>query len=141
MKKPIILLLLLSIITACLCSCSLFNTLSGKIELTAENLPIELNCKKHDGSIESTIKVEEITYDYNIFKCLNIRIYGEKTSGKNSIYDIISYKLYDIEGYMIDAGNVILRFLEEGDKFKEDISLYNIEPNKTYILKFSEYEW
>ena len=37
---------------------------------------------------------------------LKITLVGQKTYGNSSNYDIISYKLYDSEGYMVKAGSV-----------------------------------
>ena len=36
--------------------------------------------------------------------------------------DIISYKLYDSGGYVVDSGNVILRSLAAGDRFRSGVA-------------------
>lgn len=57
-------------------------------------------------------------------------------------YDMISYKLYDSEEYMITSGDIYLDSLDEGDKFKDDsIVIYDITPGETYRLILSEYDW
>ncbi len=41
---------------------------------------------------------------------------------------------------MVNSGNVFLKDLNSGDKFKDDsITVYDIKPGETYTLKFSEY--
>lgn len=60
----------------------------------------------------------------------------------NSSYDIISYKLYDNNGYVADTGNIYLSSLSNGDKFKnEAITYYDAVPGETYTLRFFEYSW
>ena len=72
---------------------------------------------------------------------LNITITGEKKSGsENSGYDMISYKLFDSAGYMIDSGDIYLSALSAGDKFKDDsVVIYDIVPGETYVFRLSEY--
>lgn len=55
---------------------------------------------------------------------------------------MISYKLYDSSGYLVDSGNLFLRDLSAGDKFKDDsIAVYDVKPGESYLLKFTEYSW
>ena len=64
------------------------------------------------------------------------------TSSPKSAYDVVSYKLYDSNGYLIDSSNIYLSSLGTGDKFKEDsIVVYDIVPGETYSIQFSEYNW
>jgi hypothetical protein len=73
---------------------------------------------------------------------LKITLVGQKTYGNSSNYDIISYKLYDSEGYMVKAGSVYLRSLDNGDKFKDDsIVVYDITLEESYSLWLMEYSW
>lgn len=113
--------------------------------LVAEGLPKEINVKNYAGKVESKIKVEEVTYIYDkeFTSQLKITFAGTKTyGGASSSYEIISYKIYDSKGYMIDSGNVYLRNLTAGDKFRDDtIRVYNVTPGETYTIKFSEYSW
>ena len=42
---------------------------------------------------------------------------------------MISYKLYDSAGYLVDSGNIYLSSLSAGDKFKDDsVVIYDILP-------------
>ncbi|MBE6974751.1 MAG: hypothetical protein E7436_04595 [Ruminococcaceae bacterium] len=115
------------------------------VQLTAEGLPKEINVKGYDGKVESTIKIEEVqyTYDKEFTSQLKITVAGIKTYGSaNSIYDMISYKIYDSNNYMIDSGNLYLSSLSQGDKFKDDtIVVYDVVPGEMYTIKFSEYSW
>lgn len=66
--------------------------------------------------------------------------YNEGTS--DSGYDMISYKLYDSAGYLVDSGNIYLSSLSAGDKFKDDsVVIYDITPGESYTFQLSEYSW
>ena len=115
------------------------------VQLNVQDLPVELEVKEYDGSVESIISVTDVTYDYEkgIFSQLKITISGQKTYGNSSGYgyDIISYKLYDSSGYLVESGNVYLKSLSAGDKFKEDSIIYDVTPGETYSLQLTEYSW
>lgn len=76
---------------------------------------------------------------------MTITLSGEKTFGKggNLSYDIISYKLLDSEGYLVDSGQVYLgTSLNTGDKFRDDsLVVYNLTPGETYTLQLLDYSW
>lgn len=113
------------------------------IQVTVKELPVELNVKGFDGSIESTLTIMDFSYIYEkeYMPQLKITFSGQKTYGNSSSYDIISYKLYDGEGYLIDSGDVFLMSLDVGDKFKDDsIVVYDITPGEDYTLQFVEYD-
>ena len=58
-------------------------------------------------------------------------------------YDIVSYKLYDSEGYLSDSGQIYLgTSLSVGDKFKDDsLTIYDLMPGETYTLQLLDYGW
>ena len=114
------------------------------VQLTASDIPKQISIKGYDGSVESVIKITDVQYSYDksVIPILNIVISGEKVSGSNSNYDMISYKLYDNSGHLVDSGNIHLRSLSKGDKFKDDsVSFYDAVPGETYNIVFSEYSW
>ena len=115
------------------------------VTLNVDNLHVDLNIKGYDGRVESVIRVDDVSYlfDNSVTPQLKITISGVKTYGGNdSIYDIISYKLYDSSGYLIASGNVYLNSLSAGDKFRDDsITVYDVIPGETYTIKFAEYSW
>ena len=115
------------------------------IQLMAEGLPKEINVKGYDGKVESTIKIEEVQYTYekDFTSQLKFTVTGIKTFGNtNSVYDMVSYKIYDSNNYMVDSGNLYLSSLSQGDKFKDDsIVVYDVIPGETYTIKFSDYSW
>lgn len=115
------------------------------VQLIADGLPQEINVKGYDGKVESKIKIEEVqyTYDKEFTSQLKITVTGIKTYGSaNFAYDMVSYKIYDSNNYMIDSGNLYLSFLSQNDKFKDDsIVVYDVVPGETYTIKFSEYSW
>ena len=92
------------------------------------------------------IQIDDVSYDFDcgIMPRLKITLAGIKTYANESStymshYDIISYKLYDSGGYMVDSGNVFLTSLAVGDKFKDDsIVVYDVKPGEAYTLKLTE---
>lgn len=117
------------------------------IEVTIDSLPIELQQKSYDGSIQSKLTITNVTYDIDnslITPSLHFIIFGEKTYGKSDglNYDIISYKLYDSDGYMVDSGQIYVgTSLSSGDKFKDDsLAIYDVTPGETYTLQLLNYE-
>ncbi len=115
------------------------------IKLKHGSLPLDLKVKDYLGNTESIIQIKEVTYDFetDYVPKLKITISGKKTYGNSkSLYDIISYKLYDDEGYMVDSGNIYLDSLSKGDKFKDDsLTISDVKPGTTYKLKLLEYNW
>lgn len=76
------------------------------VNLSAEGLPVEIKVKGYDGSTESVLKITDVSYVYEkeYTSQLKITFSGQKIDGNSSSYDIISYKLYDSDGYLIDSG-------------------------------------
>lgn len=114
------------------------------IQLTCDSFPLELKVKDYLGNTESIIQINDVTYNFekDYVPQLEITISGEKTYGNGSSgYDVISYKLYDSDDYMIDSGNIYLSALSEGDKFRDSsVIIYDVTPGTTYVLKLTEYD-
>ena len=114
-------------------------------QLTVDYLPQEINVTGYNGNIESKIKIEEVQYTYDKYYTsnLDIIVLGTKTYGSvDSDYDMISYKIYDSEGYVVDSGDLYLADLSVNDKFKDDsIVVYDVVPGENYTIKFSECVW
>lgn len=131
------------------CNCSALYCLPVKdIQLSVESLPIELQQRGYDGSIESKILVTDVQFSVDnslSSSCMTIVVSGEKTYGKDDgfYYDIVSYKLYDSEGYLSDSGQIYLgTSLSVGDKFKDDsLTIYDLMPGETYTLQLLDYGW
>lgn len=131
------------------CNCSALWCLPVKdIQIYFDSLPIELQKKSYDESIESKITITDI--QYGIDNSLDspratIVISGEKTYGGGSglSYDVFSYKLYDSEDYLVDSGQVYIDIsLSVGDKFKDDsLVIYDLTPGEIYTLQLLSYEW
>lgn len=114
------------------------------IDFKTEELPKVIPVKGYDGRIESKIRIDKVDYIYETkyAPTLKFIVSGEKIYEKHgsSGYDNFSYKIYDSEGYMVDSGTIFLCSLSKGDKFREEsITVYDVKPGKTYILKFYEY--
>lgn len=131
------------------CNCSASYCLPVKdIQLSIDSLPVELQQKDYRGSIESKVSVTDVKYSVDnslSSSSMTITLLGEKTYGEKTglNYDVISYKLYDSEGYLVDSGNVYLGMsLSAGDKFRDDsLVIYNLTPGETYTLQLLNYEW
>lgn len=115
------------------------------LTLVAENLPTEIIVKGYDGRIESKIRIEDVSYTYEklITPTLKITVSGTKTYGTSKIgYDMVAYKIYDSNGYVVDSGTLFINGVGKGDKFKDDsILVYNITPGDTYKIVFIEYQY
>lgn len=114
------------------------------VELIFDALPLNIDVKGFDKSVESTIQINDITYSFekDYDPRIKIIVSGTKIYEKpdsRSFYDIISYKLYDSEGYVITSGYITLMHLEQGDNFRDDsIVIYDITPGNTYKLILRE---
>lgn len=115
------------------------------IELVSGPFPVEVDVRGFDGSVMSTIQIEDVSYEFdgNYSSTLTVTIEGTKTYGNGNFgFDMIGYKLYDSEEFMVDSGSVYLDPLNQGDKFKDDsIIFFDLTPGETYILKFVENEF
>lgn len=115
------------------------------VQVQFDSFPLDLNVEDFSGGKASVIQIQgaEYKFDKEYSPRLTITITGEKKIGNdNSGYDMLSYKLYDAEGYVVDTGNIYLPSLSVGDKFKDDsVIFYDITPGETYIFRLSEYSW
>lgn len=106
------------------------------------DFPQEIKVKNYTGDTASVIEIQgaEYSFDSDYYPKLYITVFGQKLSGDDSIgYDMVSYKLYDGDGYMVCAGDLYLQSLSAGDKFKKEITIYDVTPGETYTLKLLEY--
>ena len=112
-------------------------------EVTFDSFPLDLKMKDFMGGTASVIQIQgaEFKFDKDYIPKLTVTITGEKKSGsRDSGYDMISYKLYDSAGYLVDSGNIYLSSLSAGDKFKDNsVVIYDITPGESYTFRLSEY--
>lgn len=124
---------------------ALYCLLLKDVQLTCDTLPLELNIKDYLGKTESVIEINDVAYSFekDYLPQLKITVSGQKTYGtNNSGYDLIGYKLYDSDNYMVDSGSIYLSGLSGGDKFRDDsIIIYDVIPGTTYVLKLTGYDW
>ena len=131
------------------CNCKALYCLPVKgIRVTVSPLPIELQQRGYDGSISSKLNITDVQYTIDSRSGLSsgtFTISGEKTYGSSSAfnYDIISYKLYDHEGYLTNSGQVYIgTSLSVGDKFKDSsLVIYDLTPGEDYSLQLLDYGW
>ena len=125
-------------------NCSVLYSLKVKdFEITSESLPVTINIKGYDGSIESELRIDKVTFTTEtiLSSTTTVTVSGVKTYGNNKqSYDMISYKLYDSQDYVAKTGNLWLSSLGKEDKFKDDsIVFYDLIPGEKYTIKFFEY--
>lgn len=115
------------------------------IQLICDSLPLQLAVPNYLGDMDSVIEINGVAYsfDKDSPSMLKITLSGKKIQGDDaSGYDIIGYKLYDSDDYLVDSGSVYLSALSEGDKFKDSsIIVYDVIPGTTYVLKLTESDW
>lgn len=114
------------------------------VQVQFDDFPQEIKVRNYMGSTTATIQIQgaEYSFDSDYLPLLTISVIGEKLSGSNSTgYDMISYKLYDSSDYVVDSGNIYLQSTTTGDKFKEEIIIYDVTPGENYTLKLFEYSW
>ena len=113
------------------------------VQVTFDSFPLDLKMKDFMGGTASVIQIQgaEFKFDKDYIPKLTVTITGEKKSGsRDSGYDMISYKLYDSAGYLVDSGNIYLSSLSAGDKFKDNsVVIYDITPGESYTFRLSEY--
>ena len=114
-----------------------------EVQVTFDSFPLDLKMKDFMGGTASVIQIQgaEFKFDKDYIPKLTVTITGEKKSGsRDSGYDMISYKLYDSAGYLVDSGNIYLSSLSAGDKFKDNsVVIYGITPGESYTFRLSEY--
>ncbi len=114
-----------------------------EVQVTFDSFPLDLKMKDFMGGTASVIQIQgaEFKFDKDYIPKLTVTITGEKKSGsRDSGYDMISYKLYDSAGYLVDSGNIYLSALSAGDKFKDNsVVIYDITPGESYTFRLSEY--
>ena len=114
-----------------------------EVQVTFDSFPLDLKMKDFMGGTASVIQIQgaEFKFDKDYIPKLTVTITGEKKSGsRDSGYDMISYKLYDSAGYLVDSGNINLSSLSVGDKFKDNsVVIYDITPGESYTFRLSEY--
>ena len=70
-----------------------------------------------------------------------VTIEGLKTYEKKSMgFDVFNYKLYDSENFIVDSGSVFLNDLAIEDKFREEITFYDLIPGEIYTIEFTDYK-
>lgn len=114
-------------------------------KVTFDSFPLELEIKDYMGGTSSVIQIQDAEYEFEsgYLPKLSITITGEKKSGSgDSGYDMLSYKLYDSAGYMVDSGYIYLPSLNVSDKFRDDsVVIYDVVPGESYTFHLSEYSW
>ena len=93
------------------------------ISISFPGLPLTVHSYGYDSSIETTVRIDKITYERAYEDSLYIYFAGEKIfdiNGKNGdSWCSFEWKFYDSEGYLIDKGTFYTDSLSVGDKFKE----------------------
>lgn len=94
-------------------------------EFIFDEFPLNIDVKGYGGRVESIIQIDNIAYTFekDYVSQVKITVSGVKIYGRQDSmpgYDIIRYKLYDSEEYMVASGGIYLDSLDQGDKFRDD---------------------
>ena len=121
-----------------------YNSIANNCTLSLPSVPIILSEYNYRGNLDSTIRLDEITYSfeesYDKKVYLTLYLTGEKifdTSTRSM--DFIYYKLYK-DGYVVKSSFYITDSLSVGDKFKNtSFKIYGLEPG-VYNIEIFEGE-
>jgi len=111
------------------------------LKMQLPNLPQIIHEYDYKNNIESSVKITNITYelyseDSVKFFVTGEKLYDEKGTGQSSSVHV-GWKLYDMEGYIIDSGTFYSPGLKMGEKFKNEefISWDKVAPGGSYRLE------
>lgn len=122
----------------------------SKCSLTLPNLPASYNERNYYNSIETTIKVTKITYEFSNYSSsddtirLKIYVSGSKTYDADgstvSSEFYLPYKLYDASGNVVDSDRFLTPSISVGDSFSnvDSYYIYGLKPGK-YKLVLLDY--
>lgn len=103
------------------------------------SLPLTVDDYQFYSSVQTTLRIDSIVYEPAYEDSLYIYFAGEKiydADGEtNSSISSFEWKLYDIDGYLIDAGTFYTDDLSVGDKFKDEyVYISGIKFGESYRL-------
>lgn len=81
------------------------------VQVCFDDFPQKIKVKDYMGGTATVIEIQSAEYSFesDYFPKLLITVSGQKLSGNDSVgYDMVSYKLYDSDEYMVDSGNLYL---------------------------------
>ncbi|MBQ1950799.1 MAG: zinc ribbon domain-containing protein [Clostridia bacterium] len=122
--------------------------LADSITVLFPNTPIEINTINfilNNYRVSQTMRIDKFYYEIGALDYLWLYCSGEKTydiKGANSTSSCeMNWRLYDLDGYLIDSGWFFVGRLKVGDKFKDqkiNISLTGVKAGESYRLEVSD---
>ena len=117
-----------------------------EIQVNFDPFPLTLKTSDYMGGTAAVLEIQGAEYQFDAgysSNLLTVTILGEKIREYNTGYDLsydkICYRLYDSAGYLVDSGNIYLRSLHKGDRFKDNSAVfYDLTPGETYTFTLSE---
>ena len=106
--------------------------------LELPKLPQSVTCYSSNQTIRHSCTVTDASYKMDGNR-MTVYLSGQKTydkegSGRSSSC-LISWKLYDSEGYVVDSGTCYTSSVSEGEKFRNaEINIYNLDIGGSYRL-------
>ena len=104
-------------------------------------LPMTIHDYDYRGNIDSSVKISEITYELHYDDSVVFYVDGEKlydAEGRGySQSTKVGWKLYDMEGYIIDSGTFYSPGIKVGEKYRDEdfYSFDSVKPGGTYRLE------
>ena len=110
--------------------------------LLSAEVPVDVNVIDFDGSVASEFRINDVSYTNDETNTsMDITVSGTKLSGSSSLSDVITYKIYDSQGYVVDSGTLFVDSVSAGESFRSDIYFYNANPGESYTIGFESYDW
>ena len=113
----------------------------AKIDIVKPELPLTVHWRDYKGNIKESFKVTEVNFS-STSEGIVVSWGGEKVlglpGGESTIY-VISYKLYDAEGYLIESDLAYTPGMREGDKVRgQTFTLKGVSEWEKYVLEIRD---
>lgn len=143
MRKIALILVVLMMLS--LCGCSITNFFHKDPIFQVENLPKELSSRRLTNDITCTIRIDDVKFSYQEsfgMHELTITLYGMVIYKNTNSYislDSFTYKICNSQGYIEEKGTFYLNGFDQGDKFKQEVTVYfEADPDETYTIELCE---
>lgn len=114
---------------------------STQLKISTPQLPATFQDKAY--SFTSTVTVTQLTYScksgYDGTASVEFAVIlklDAKTKQEESDYIHVGYKLYDSEGIVVGAGQILAGPVGVGESIKDTFTVWDLDPQETYTLKF-----
>jgi hypothetical protein len=108
----------------------------AQINIELPDMPLNLG----NELLTQKIRIDRISYEIVDGSTISINFSGEKTyyiyGETNNVAFSFDWKLYDSQGYVVEAGTFVTKSLLLGEKFKDKCEIYGVELQENETYKF-----